>query len=96
MVSDMARRSSLLVATVVVAVLVHVPSIASACAVCTAGKDEENAFAFLMTTIFMSLMPLAALGTLIFVLWRRIQKLEAEREEAGTPPGTATPQSEIR
>ncbi len=62
--------------------MVHLPSLASACAVCTAGKDEENAFAFLMTTIFMSIMPLAAVGTLIYVLWRRIQKLEAEREEA--------------
>ena len=65
-------------------VTVALPSGAAACAVCTAGKDEENAFAFLITTIFMSLMPLAAIGTLIFVLWRRIQKLDAERAEGAT------------
>jgi hypothetical protein len=58
------------------------PAVAEACAVCTAGRDEENAFAFLMTTIFMSIMPLVGFGTLVFVLWRRMQKLEREREEA--------------
>ena len=67
-----------MLASFVTATLVHVPRLAIACAVCTAGKDEENAFAFLMTTIFMSIMPLAAIGTLVFVLWRRIRKLEAE------------------
>lgn len=71
--------------------LVLAPALAQACAVCTAGRDEENAAAFLMTTIFMSLMPLVAIGTLIFVLWRRLQKLEAEREQraAAAPPATA-------
>ena len=69
------------------------PALARACAVCTAGRDEENAFAFLVTTVFMSIMPLAALGTLIFVLYRRIQKLEADREAtesqaSPTDPGT--------
>ena len=60
------------------------PSVAQACAVCTAGRDEENALAFLLSTIGMSLMPLVALGTLVFVLWRRIQKLEVEGR-AGEP-----------
>ena len=62
--------------------LTAAPSIAQACAVCTAGRDEENALAFLLSTIGMSLMPLVALGTLVFVLWRRIQKLEAEGRPA--------------
>ncbi len=62
------------------------PMVARACAVCSAGRDEENAFAFLMTTIFMSIMPLAGFGTLVFVLWRRMQKLEREREAAGLQP----------
>ena len=86
--SAILRRTSLVIATLVAVVLVHLPSVASACAVCTAGKDEENAFAFLMTTIFMSIMPLAAVGTVVWVLWRRIQKLEAQREEAA-PTGAA-------
>lgn len=71
----------------VAAGLLWAPSIARACAVCTAGRDEENAFAFLMTTIFMSLMPLAAIGLVVFVLWRRMQKLEAE--QAAREPASA-------
>jgi hypothetical protein len=63
-------------------VLTGAPSVAQACAVCTAGRDEENALAFLLSTIGMSLMPLVALGTLVFVLWRRIQKLEMEGRDA--------------
>ncbi|MFP6654728.1 MAG: hypothetical protein VCB25_03810 [Myxococcota bacterium] len=54
------------------------PSIAAACSVCTAGRDEENAAAFLITTIFMSVLPLLAIGTLVYVLWRRVRKLEAD------------------
>ena len=79
------RRPSVILASWVAFWLVQAPGLASACAVCTAGRDEENAFAFLMTTIFMSLMPLAAIGTLVYVLWRRIQKLEAEREDEPRP-----------
>ena len=69
--------------------IVHGPSVAEACSVCTAGRDEENAAAFLLSTIFMSLLPLIAIGTLVYVLWRRIQKLEAETlasSQAATAP----------
>jgi hypothetical protein len=58
--------------------IVYSPSVAQACSVCTAGRDEENQTAFLLSTLFMSLLPLIAIGTLVYVLWRRIQKLEAE------------------
>ena len=62
----------------VAAFVLALPSVGQACAVCSAGKDEENAAAFLASTVFMSVMPLAAIGTLVYVLYRRIQKLEAE------------------
>jgi hypothetical protein len=58
--------------------ILQLPTVAQACSVCTAGRDEENAAAFLLSTIFMSLLPLIAIGTLVYVLWRRFQKLEAE------------------
>ena len=61
-------------------ILVSAPRAALACAVCSAGRDDESNTAFLISTIFLSVLPLAALGTLVFVLWKRIQKLEA-----GTP-----------
>lgn len=63
------------------------PSVSVACAVCTAGRDEENQMAFLLSTVGMSLMPLVAIGTLVYVLWRRIQKLEAENAR---PTGRST------
>jgi hypothetical protein len=73
--------------------LVEAPGIAQACSVCTAGRDEENQTAFLLSTIFMSLLPLMSLGTLVWVLWRRIRKLEAETERrseaAMRPPAGA-------
>ena len=90
--SELVRRTSVACSAVIVAVLLLAPGVSRACAVCTAGRDEGNAFAFLMTTIFMSLMPLIAIGTLVYVLWRRIQKLEAEREDAA-PRGAVQPES---
>lgn len=62
--------------------LVQLPSVARACAVCTAGRDEENQLAFLLSTIFMSALPLLAVGTLVFVIWRRLRKLEDELRTA--------------
>ena len=59
-------------------VVVQSPRVAEACAVCTAGRDEENQAAFLWSTLFMSLLPLIAIGTLVFVIRRRYLKLEAE------------------
>ena len=70
------------IALVYSALVLLSPAIAEACSVCTAGRDEENQLAFLLSTIGMSLMPLIAIGTLVFVLWRRIQKLEAETNSA--------------
>ncbi len=63
-----------------------VPHVARACAVCSAGRDDENQTAFLISTIFLSLLPLAALGTFVFVLWRRFRRLDAE----SAPSGDAT------
>ena len=64
--------------------IVQLPTVAHACSVCTAGRDEENQTAFLLSTLFMSLLPLVAIGTLVYVLWRRIQKLEAETMAASS------------
>ena len=66
-------------------ILVSAPRAALACAVCSAGRDDESNTAFLISTVFLSVLPLAALGTLVYVLWRRIQKLEAEAPVAELP-----------
>jgi hypothetical protein len=72
------RRLSGVLTLTLAWLIVQLPTVTQACSVCTAGRDEENAAAFLLSTIFMSLLPLIAIGTLVYVLWRRIQKLEAE------------------
>lgn len=70
------------------ALLMLLPEWASACAVCSAGRDEENRFAFLMMTIFMSLTPLALIGGLVFWIRRRYLAMEA-REAAESRQGSA-------
>ncbi len=67
-------------ATLTAILIVHLPQVSEACAVCSAGRDEENAAAFLISTIFMSLTPLIVIGSIIYLLYRRIQKFDAEKE----------------
>jgi hypothetical protein len=70
------------------------PTLATACSVCTAGRDEENQAAFLLSTLFMSLLPLIVIGSVVFALWRRVQKLEREgdpRLDRGSPRHEPTP-----
>lgn len=67
----------------VAAAIVLSPRALLACAVCTSGRDDESNAAFLVSTIFLSLLPLGALGTLVYVLWRRFQKLEQASGGAG-------------
>jgi hypothetical protein len=76
----MSRAANGLLVATLSWLIVQLPRVAEACSVCTAGRDEENQTAFLLSTIFMSVLPLIAIGTLVYVLWRRIQKLEAETE----------------
>jgi len=73
------------------AALLALPSIASACAACGVGNGR-NAMAFFITTIFLSLFPLAILGAGIFWLARNAREFLAsefresdEVEPAGAP-----------
>lgn len=75
----MRARAALAASTLVVLLL---PKVVEACAVCSAGRDDENQTAFLISTIFLSLLPLAGLGTLVFVIWRRLRRLELEAASA--------------
>ncbi len=71
------------IAGALAAAIVLSPRVLLACAVCTSGRDDESNAAFLVSTIFLSLLPLGALGTLVYVLWRRFQKLEQANDGAG-------------
>ncbi len=69
----MSRRFGL-VAAAVLGLLVLVPDLAHACAVCFDQK-EKNRAAFFATTVFMSLLPLGMAGGLGLWLRRRLRTL---------------------
>jgi hypothetical protein len=49
------------------------PSIALACATCSDPEDASNG-AFLVSTIFLSFLPLAAIGGLVYGVWRHMNR----------------------
>jgi membrane protein DedA with SNARE-associated domain len=70
-------RSSLrfVLAPVLAAALLVAPRIALACSVCTGGQKEEVGTAFLVGSIFLSVLPLAAIGAVVWWLRRRARTL---------------------
>ena len=78
------------VASIIMWLIVQTPRVATACSVCTVGRDEENAAAFLLTTIFMSVTPLIVIGSIVYLLWRRVRKFEAAKEARQQEIGTAS------
>ena len=77
---DVGRAGVGVVAGLMAFFVVQMPRVAAACSVCSAGRDEENAAAFLISTIFMSLLPLIAIGSIGYLIFRRIREFEAEKE----------------
>jgi hypothetical protein len=73
---------------------IGVPELAQACAVCGVGR-EENRMAFLLTTIFLSILPLLAIGGIVGWLRHRSKVVERESlhesSEAGGHPAPSTP-----
>lgn len=64
-------------------------SAAYACPVCFSAKDEAQRQAFFDTTVFLTLLPLAMIGGVIYWIGRRVRKLDleqAEGEAPGAPP----------
>jgi len=55
------------------------PDVAHACPVCFDPR-EENRFAFLATTAFLSLLPLSLVGLGVSVLKKRAKQLDEEEE----------------
>lgn len=55
--------------------IVASPALAEACAVCGAGRDEAARGAFIATTVFLTLLPLLAIGGAVLWLRRRARRL---------------------
>ena len=82
------RRSSAGVVAALCATLLAVclaaPELAQACSVCGIGR-EENRVAFILTTVLLTLLPLAAVGGIVGWLVRRARTLEAASRETHAP-----------
>ena len=82
----MPARIRIAIASLVVCLAVAAPEIARACSVCGAGRDDETRNAFLLTTLLLSVLPLAMLGGLLaWVRWRLRQRTEDGREPIAPP-----------
>jgi hypothetical protein len=57
--------------------LMAVPNAAWACSVCYSA-NEGNRWAFFTTTVFLSLLPLAMVGGIVYWLWREMAARAAE------------------
>jgi len=72
------------------ACLLALPSAANACAVCFGGEDD-NRQAFIDTTIILTIAPLFLVGLFLWLMVRRIRKVEsreaAEAAQAQNNPG---------
>lgn len=64
--TSLARLTPWLCAAVLASFVLFVPDMAEACPVCNATKNESSRIAFLVTTAFLSLLPL---GVLASILW---------------------------
>jgi hypothetical protein len=82
------RRIAFLAATLLAAVLTSLPALALACPSCGVGNGR-NKMAFFVTTVFLSLLPLALIGAGLFWLARRGRAFIAsefrESDEAAPP-----------
>ncbi len=68
-------RWNQLVALASLAVLA-LPRVAAACPVCNAKGEEDSRVAFIVTTVFLSVLPVAMIGVGGWFLWRRIRAAE--------------------
>ena len=56
------------------------PQLAAACAVCFTGRADETRVAFLVTTGFLTALPILLVGALVWWLCRRARQIRDEHE----------------
>jgi len=64
----------------VAVLVVWSPGISQACSVCSTGREDENRLAFILTTAFLTFLPLSMIGGFVWYLRRRYLQLELELE----------------
>ena len=91
------RSVSEAVAPALVLVLLLIPGLSEACSVCMGGREDESRLAFEWMTLFMTVTPLALVGSVLWWLRRRFRELEVlhseARGESAVEGAAATPES---
>ncbi len=72
----MTGNSGLSIAGFAAVLALWAPRVAHACSVCGAGRDDETRAAFLITTGFLTVLPLLLVGGVVWWLRRRARELE--------------------
>jgi len=76
--------------------LLLAPRASFACAVCMSGREEASKWAFIATTVGLSLLPLGLIGGTVWWIRRRLRELEtqeAERRVAALRPAPIGPKA---
>jgi hypothetical protein len=84
------QRTKRFGAWVTTTLLLWSPRVAEACPVCGVGRDDETRTAFILTTAFLTLLPLAMLGGIVWWLVRRARQLEASWQDAASATAAAS------
>ena len=65
--------------------LLWAPAASEACSQCLATRSRENQLAFIVTTIFLSIMPLVLVGGIVLWLRRQLKAAEERPARASLP-----------
>ena len=86
-------RSALLhlPAIIVVYLILVAPRLAEACAVCSAGREDQTRTAFIIGTAFLTALPMVLVGGMVW--WIRKKTLEAQELEAPAPELEPAPEA---
>ena len=71
-----------ILALMISTVILLAPQLATACAVCFTGRADETRVAFIVTTGFLTALPILLVGTLVWWLCRRARQIRVEHESA--------------
>jgi hypothetical protein len=70
------------------AVMMALPRVSQACAVCMGGREDESRLAFILTTALLTFLPLTMLGVAVWLFARRA--LAREQEDAAALDGAGS------